>query len=81
VLHLTIHKLKGSAIYIYGLYFSICFFFGKKGLWGVKINQERSAIAVTAEKMFHKNHLHKKGYDQELLINYFQTMAVKSMVY
>jgi hypothetical protein len=48
---------------------------------GSKNNQERSAIAVTAEKMFHKNHLHKKGYDQELLINYFQTMAVKSMVY
>jgi hypothetical protein len=54
--------------------------FTSLGLWGTKISQERAAILSTAEKMFHKNHLHKKGYDQELLIYYFQPMAVKSMV-
>ncbi|XP_046640966.1 uncharacterized protein LOC124326279 isoform X2 [Daphnia pulicaria] len=48
--------------------------------WGVKINQERSAIVAVAEEMFKKNHLHKKGYDQEILIKHFKTMAVKSMV-
>jgi hypothetical protein len=50
------------------------------GCWGVKINQERAAIFNTAEKMFHENHLHKKGYDQELLNRFYQSMAVESMV-
>ncbi|EFX78685.1 hypothetical protein DAPPUDRAFT_246005 [Daphnia pulex] len=44
------------------------------------MNQERAAIFNTTEKMFHENHLHKKGYDQELLNRFYQSMAVESMV-
>ena len=48
---------------------------------GVKISQERTAIVTIAEKMFHENHLHKKGYDQLLLNRFYQSIAVESMVY
>ncbi|XP_046632183.1 uncharacterized protein LOC124311857 [Daphnia pulicaria] len=48
--------------------------------WGVKIHQERSAIVAAAKKMFYENHLHQYNYDQTLLIRYYQSIAVKSMV-
>jgi hypothetical protein len=52
-----------------------------KGAWGVKISQRRSEIVATAEKMFGGNHVRHKGYDQELLIGHFQSMAAQSLVY
>jgi hypothetical protein len=61
--------------------FCILIIVGGKGCWGVKISQGRPAIVAAAEKMFHQNHQHKKGYDQTLLIRYFQSMATSSMVY
>jgi hypothetical protein len=51
-----------------------------KGCWGVKLSKDRAAIVAVAEKMFHENHSHKKGYDQQLLNRFYQSMAVNSMV-
>ncbi|KZS10272.1 uncharacterized protein LOC116936196 [Daphnia magna] len=48
--------------------------------WGVKISQNRSAIVDTAQKMFHQNHRHTYGYDQQLLNTLFWPIAPASMI-
>jgi hypothetical protein len=46
----------------------------------VKINQSRAEIVAIGQKMFAANHEHRKGYDQDLLINYFRPLASQSLV-
>ncbi|KAI9562940.1 hypothetical protein GHT06_010396 [Daphnia sinensis] len=48
--------------------------------WGVKVSQGRSTIVDAAQKMFHENHRHEYGYDQQLLNRLFWPIAETSMV-
>jgi hypothetical protein len=53
----------------------------RKGFSGVKINQESTAIVVTtAEKIFRENYVNQKGYDQQLLNKFYQSINVESML-
>ncbi|XP_045028866.1 uncharacterized protein LOC116920980 [Daphnia magna] len=50
------------------------------GCWGVKISQDRSTIVDAAQRMFHENHRHTYGYDQQLLDRLFWPIAQSSMI-